>query len=248
MNKLLKATKYQTISTLKHITIFLAIFCAISIAIYVIFYLLLNSVPKFSFFITSTNMQNNQTASFADIIIPSTIFLSIIAYLSFMSEFKMLIQNGYSRQTIVLSTTFKNIILCLICSIITIIYSIITNDKTLYHFFNDFYNPNNPILMLALIFIIHYFSISLVIMILSSLSKFSIAMKISIIAISIFSIIFLLSYMTNNFNFNFVELINFIVGIQNNSPDILKPIFFGSLTSIIFTFLAYFSIKKIEIK
>lgn len=232
MNKLMKATKYTLYYSLLYTLIFYGIFIGLDL-----FFSIMD-------FLINGNFEMPEVSVFQ-----SSVFLAILATLKLNSDFKLLIQNGYNRLYIFLSSIIRNIILCLLTPIFEIILiKTIFNDRSL-NALLSFYKTNNLFLIIFYVFAINMLFCSISTILTRIFSLVGMKLRIVLIILSTYLLMMIIGGISYVFNDKFIAFVKFIIGQQNpNSPNILIPTAIFLSISILLNAISYLFVRRMQIK
>lgn len=179
----------------------------------------------------------------------STMFLAVLTTLKLKSDFKMLIQNGYNRLYIFLSSIIRNIILYLLTPIFEVILIKNIFDNSNLNYLLSTYKTNNLILIILLVFSVNMLFCSLSTLLTRVFSLIGIKLRIVLIILIIYGLMMLIGGISYIYSDKFITFIKFILGQQNpNHPNILIPTAIFLSISILINAISYLFIRKMEIK
>lgn len=231
MNKLVQGVKYSLYYSLLYALMFYGIFYGLNLLAAII-----ESISSGIFNLQHLSLSN------------SVLFLTVFTSLKLGSDFKMLLQNGYSRVYIFLIAIIRTIILCLIMAVFDIICARLFFNSWESIFLLNTYKTNE-ILLIFFLFTINMFFSSFGMLLTRIYSLVGIKLRIVLIILSIYLFTMIISGIGYMFGEQFTSFLRFIFGLQNPiNPNIFAPIFFILMASIILNSLSYLFIRKMEIK
>ncbi len=243
-------TKFQVFTVLKSMGIYYAIFTGMTLLSIIIFALSVSS--------SSGNFGINYSLDFSTII-----FLGVISATAFTEDFKMFMQNGFSRKKILVSTLMTFGIVSLICttinSIFPLIFSALKLDEILSITlgFDDRVNFLSIILNFVQNFAVMAVVYALAVFIkrLGKLIGFSILIFIAFLFI--FGIPITLSYFPAEVGDQVFTFISGLLGFTYaSSPDGSSQIMFNAspqiitllCASVVFNVISYLCIRKLPLE
>ncbi len=244
----LSTTKFQVFTILKTMGIYYAIFTGMTLL----------SIIIFALSVSSGNFGINYSLDFSTII-----FLGVVGATAFSEDFKMFMQNGFSRNKILMSALMTFGIISLVCttinSIFPLLFSVLNLDKILSITlgFDDRVNFLSVVLNFAQNFAVMtaVYALAVFIKRLGKLIGFSILILIAFVFI--FGIPITLSYFPPEFGSQVFDFVSGLLGfsyalapdnsvqiIFNASPQIITLL----CTSVVFTTISYLFLRKLPLE
>ncbi|MEG0593492.1 MAG: hypothetical protein RR512_09245 [Coprobacillus sp.] len=236
--KLSSLIKYQCWTTIKPLLIFYTILYGIIGLSYLVVYLSFGSFDKVWF--------NGLEMS-------CLIYLGVTGSLGFNEDFKMAIQNGYTRKQIFMATFAMFIF---VVTVMSIVDTVITHSIPSYSsLFNLMYGSNHSIIiqwiMLALIYFLSAIGAYLCALLANKIGKKTFYFIIIALGLSVFVILPLVInlYVPANIMMKIGEVITWMIGYAaNGSIHFFNPLISITLMIAIMSGFAFITIKKTELR
>lgn len=240
--KLNKMIKYSCWSVLKPLSIF---------------YIIMYGIMTFFYLV---DMGTDSSVYFSGMEVSCFIYLAITGSLTFSEDFKMFIQNGFTRKNIFLANitmfTFLSVIMSIIDITMAYLFNIWRGYTSLFEGTYGAYQINNKFILKFIWYIMVYFLVISIAhccsLIMNRIGKKIFWISLSVLFVLTFMIFpgVFISVLEKDFLDNFYKFFQTLFGFDNNTgtANLLNPILMFFILSVIFNGISYLLIRKSQIK